>query len=379
MATAAERMKAMGEELQKRTEESYKRKDEYGPTFTYFKKDLTDVDFWRPKEGVHLFDIVPSFAGPNWPQDSHGVKLQEGKPVYVLDIQVHQNVGPNDAQFVCLARNFGQPCPVCEHQAELKKEIDYDQDMIKALYPKRRNVYNVICYDNQEEEDKGVQVFEIAHFFMEAKLTPLAMDARTKALIPYAHYEKGKTVQFEAKKKTYTIGERAIQGLDYVGHKFVDRNYSLIEPYDDGTTVLDDAYTLDDLIYIPSYDEVYKAYWAGIKELPEKKDEGGTRRSRRQSTPVEQPVQEEPKTTVTRRRPGRTEPAQEKATSTSTGCPHGGKFGEDIDTMGECNSCDVYDSCAQKAEELKSKKEAPPAESKEAPAPTGRVRRRPGA
>ena len=229
MATAAERMKKVGDELQKRTAESYARKDEYGTSFTYFRKDLKDVVFWKPKEGIHIFDIIPSFCGPNWPMDNHGIRLPEGSPVYVLDILIHQNVGPNDAQFVCLARNYGQKCPICEHQIELKREIDYDQDLIKGLYPKRRNVYNIVCYDNQEEEDKGIQVLEIAHFFMEAKLIPLAMEARTKALIPFPHYEKGKTIQFEARKKTYTIGERAVQGLEYIGHKFLDRNYDICD------------------------------------------------------------------------------------------------------------------------------------------------------
>ena len=383
MASAAERMKAMGDELQKRTEESYKRKDEYGPTFTYFKKDLVDVSFWKPNVAIHLFDIIPSFAGKNWPQDGQGNRLAEGKPVYVLDIQVHTNVGPNDAQFICLTRNYGKPCPICEHQVELKKEPDYDNDLIKSLYPKRRNVYNVLVYDNKEDEDKGVQIFEVAHFFMEQKLTPLAMDARTKALIPYAHYEKGKTIQFEVTKKPYKVGEKTIQGSDFGGHKFLDRNgYSLLDPYEDGTTILDDAYTLDELIHIPEYDEVYKAYWSGIRDLPEKQEEQpvGRRRQRvvEQSTPVKE---EAPATTTTRRRPGKAaEPEVDKIVG-MTGCPNGGKFGEDIDKMGEdCNKCEVYDSCALKAEELKGKGETPKQEAKvETPAVGGRVRRRPGA
>jgi len=307
--------------------------------------------------------------------------LAVGKPVYVLDIQVHTNVGPNDAQFICLARKYGKPCPICEHQAELKKEPDYDNDMIKSLYPKRRNVYNVFVYDNKEEEDKGVQIFEVAHFFMESKLTPLAMDARTKALIPYAHYEKGKTIQFEVTKKAYKVGEKTIQGSDFGGHKFLDRNgYSLLDPYDDGTTILDDAFTLDELIHIPEYDEVYKAYWSGIRDLPERQEEPSVgRRSRRA---VEQPAAKEEVTTVAKRRRATptAEPEVDKIAG-AVGCPSGGKFGEDIDKMGEdCNKCEVYDSCALKAEELKGKVETPKEEAKaETPAVGGRVRRRPGA
>lgn len=394
MGTAAERwkQKEMGEKLQQRTKESYDRKDEYGPSFTYFRKDLKDVSVWRPKEGLHVFDIIPSFAGSNWPMDNHGGNLAEGEPVYVLDIQVHQNVGPNDAQFVCLGRNFGGKCPICEHQAELKKQIDYDQDLIKTLYPKRRNMYNVICYDNADEEDKGVQVFEVAHFFMESKLTPLAMDARTKALIPYAHYDKGKTVQFEVKKKTFTINEKSVPGFEYIGHKFLDRNYSLADPwYDDGTSLLDMAFTLDELIYIPTYEEVYEAYWAGIKELPPEEQPqgqstaGGRRRPRPAQPEEEKPVAEQPTSGRQRRSKAKITAASSEPVPLGT-CPLGGKFGEDIDQLEGCNTCAPYDSCALRAEELKQKEgraSLPATQGGEDIAATAgggkRLRRRPGA
>ena len=366
MGSAADRMKKMGDRLQERTKESYDRKDEYGVSFGYFKKigmvktasdkeiDIKEVSIWRPKFGIHVFDIIPTFAGANWPQDSHGVKLAEGEPIYVLDISVHTNVGPNDAQFVCLNRNFGLPCPICEHQAELKKEIDYDQDLVKSLYPKRRNVYNIVSYDNTEEEDKGVQIFECAQFFMEAKLTPLAFDARTKALIPYAHYDKGKTIQFEIKKKKFTIGEKQIDGSDYIGHKLLDRDYGI----DDAD--LDDAYLLDDIIHIPTYEEVYKSYWAGIRELPQEQEQKKNEESRgRRSRETESTSQEQEQDNIKK-------------------CPQGGKFGDDIDKLEGCNTCDIYDSCALRQEELKQMTSGP-SESSSSNGGGRRLRRRLGA
>lgn len=368
MGSAADRMKKMGDRLQERTKESYDRKDEYGVSFGYFKKsgivktasgkemEIKDVSIWRPKFGIHVFDIIPTFAGVNWPQDSHGVRLAEGEPIYVLDISVHTNVGPNDAQFVCLNRNFGQPCPICEHQAELKKEIDYDQDLVKSLYPKRRNIYNIVCYDNTEEEDKGVQIFECAQYFMEAKLTPLAFDARTKALIPYAHYDKGKTIQYEIKKKKFTIGEKTIDGSEYIGHKLLDRDYGI----DDQD--LDDAYLLDDIIHIPSYEEVFKAYWAGIRELPQqgqeqKEGEDGEGSRRRRSPVTTESTSQTQETTAppvaTGRRTRQQQSVQTQEQDGVKRCPQGGKFGEDIDKLEGCNTCDIYDSCALRQEELK--------------------------
>lgn len=391
MGSAADRMKKMGDRLQERTKESYDRKDEYGSSFTYFKKDgvvktangkeieIKDISFWRPKVGIHVFDIVPTFAGANWPLDNHGVKLPEGEPIYVLDILVHQNVGPNDAQFVCLSRNFGQPCPICEHQMELKKAVDYDADLVKSLYPKRRNIYNIVSFSSAEEEDKGVQIFECAQFFMEAKLTPLAFDARTKALIPYAHYEKGKTIQFEIKKKNYNIGERQIAGSDYVGHKLLDRDYQL----DD--VDMDDAYILDDLIYIPTYEEVFKAYWAGIKELPDQqKAEDNVSGRRRKTSTSSEPVQEQTATVVEStgrrtRQQVQTDHSSTNEGSTISNCPQNGKFGEDIDQLEGCNSCEIYDKCALRVEELKEKASSQNTGiSQTSNTIGGRLRRRPG-
>ena len=363
MASAAERMKAMGDDLQKRTEESYRRKDEFGPHFTYFRKDLEDVSFWKPTEKVWMFDIIPSFSGPNWPMDNHGIKLPEGSPVYVLDIQVHQNVGINDAQFICLNRNLGLPCPICEHQAELKKQVDYDADLIKGLYPKRRNVYNVVVLDGGEEEKKGVQVFEIAHFYMESKLTPLAMDARTKALISYSHYERGKTIQFEAKKKKFEIEGRSITGMEYIGHKFLDRDYVISD--DD----LNDAYTLDELLYKPEYDEVYESYWGEVREKEEtqqpsrrqrgvEKEQSTETPSKKRSPVVEKETVKEQVPSGRRRQPRNSASAQESKKEEppfDEKCPLGGVIGTDIDKLEGCNTCEVYDSCATKLEEIKEK------------------------
>ena len=62
---------------------------------------------------------------------------------------------------------------------------------------------------------------------------------------------------------------------------------------------MDEAIMLDDLIHIPTHEEVFKAYWAGIKDLP---SEGGeespaksTRRQRSQKSSPEPQQELEPK------------------------------------------------------------------------------------
>jgi len=368
--SASDRRQRMKDELLKRTQESYDRKDDFGTSFTFFKKDLEDMNFWKVrKEGIHMFDIVPFVAGPNMPMDSKGSRLKEGSMAYVMDIQIHQGVGTMNAQYVCPARNYGEKCPICEHQAQLKKEVEYDEELVKGLYPRRRVVYNVIVWDSKEEEEKGVQVLEVSHFFMEKHLTPLAKDGRTGALIPFADPDSGKTIQFTATMKTVDIGGKPTKVLDFGGHKFLDRDYSLSDED------LDSAYPLDGLIHIPTYDEVYEAYWGELESSGEKEEkpvEKGTRTRARRSAPAETSTKEQepekPTAAAGRRSRDTAAKAEEKVEGDT--CPSGGQFGVDIDNLEGCNECDVFDNCAGKADQLKAQSE------KERPSPSRRQPRK---
>jgi len=384
--TMSERIKAMRDQLKKRTEDSYKRKDEFGPDFTFFKKDVT-ISSWRPKAGVHVIDIIPFIAGPQMPIEPY---TPEGDLAYVLDIFVHMRVGGGDVPYVCLSKNYREPCPICEHQKELRQQDDYDGDLVKSLYPKRRCVYNVICYDTDDEIQKGIQVFEIAHFYMEKHLVPLALDQRTKEFLPFADPINGKSIQFECKIGSYefkkadgTTGKG--KAMEFFAHKFLDRDYEI----PDGD--LDAAHQLDLLVHKPTYEEVYEAYWG---DKPGEAEKPATRRTAgRRPTNAANEAKPPAATSSNRRKPGtRSQPKSEQAKKESpapapakdeSGCPAGGKFGEDIDQLAECNECEIYDRCATRNDELQDGGPAqaapPPGEEEkkpeETPAPSRRRRR----
>ena len=159
--------KKMKEELLSRTKESWESRENSGRFKSFFDNKVClekGVLFWDCDNGEHIIDIIPYIASDKHP------KVDAGKPTYCLDVWAHRGIGINENAYLCPARNFDKPCPICEHLKELDKDEDVDEELIKSLLPKRRVVYNVLVHDEKKERRKGVQVWEIAHYFIEKHL-----------------------------------------------------------------------------------------------------------------------------------------------------------------------------------------------------------------
>jgi hypothetical protein len=227
----------------------------------FFKGNLQGVNFWKCAEADHDLDIIPYLAGPNDPY------REEGKITYVLELFEHRDVGGIEGQsFICMEKTYmrrgalpdGRPfkgsCPVCQHRQQLIQE-GADEDLIKALRTSRypRSIYNVVVYDSETEQAKGVQVWHTSHYLMEQYLLKLSESSRREieqGMPPRKNFidpTAGYSVKFT----------RSGQGINtrYYGHTLVPRNYQITQ------TTLDQAHVLDGLIHLPTYDEVYKAYW----------------------------------------------------------------------------------------------------------------------
>lgn len=249
----------MSEQLLKRMEESSRRVE--GGQRSYFKKELPEgIKFWKCTKGDRLIDVIPYIVGPDDPN------TPESEMAHVLEIEVHRNVGPGDnIDIVCLNRNYNQKCPICEHQSQLRRE-GVDDAILKKLNPKRRCLYNIVCYDSADDERKGVQVWEVAHWFSERHFLELAKGPRrpgrkeAAGFIAYSHPDDGKSLSFKRE------GE-GMENTFFVGHKFVDRDYAIEDD------VLDAAYVLDQLIYIPTYQEAFDLYFGEEFEEESEKEE----------------------------------------------------------------------------------------------------------
>jgi len=361
---------SMKEALRKRVEEGYKRRESFRRGI--FREDLPEgVKFWKCGEGEHLIDIIPYIAGPNDPF------TPQGEPTHVLELRVHQSVGAGEQDFVCLAENWNKPCPICEHRKQLREE-GADDDVWKALIPKRRVVYNIVCYDSPEEEDKGIQVWEVAWWFAERFFLELAKGPSVGrhrrgtselGFIPFADPDEGMSIAF-------TRQGSGVRNTQFLGHRFVQRDYSIPDE------LLDAAWVLDELIYIPTYDEVYEAYWGegSVSEEKEPEEEeveeveeeeptptprrkvfvGGRVRSALAETEAEveedEEEEEEPEERPTRGRRGvrrESEPEEEEPEEREVGenkCPGGGEFGVDVDQLDYCEECDRWEECVEEFE-----------------------------
>ena len=321
--------------LKKRIEESRNRAESYGSGGgSYYDPDkIAEVKFWTPKPGERMVDIVPFQAGSQHPD------AKEGDWVYNVDFWVHytDSYGP----LICPTSTFskGHPlhvpgCPYCTERSKLWRE-DYDRNksLIDYLRARRRVIYNVIPYGKDEESEDEVLIWDVAHWFMERHLASLARDPRTgEDIIFVLPDEEGKTIYFEIK-------EEGKGRLAFMGHKFLDRDYSISEE------LLDQAYTLDELLVIPSMDTLKEAFEIDMNSPSSfPKDEG-------------ERYEEEEKPNRGRRirREESEEEEQEEEPKGDFECPAGGEFGEDFNEYDECAECPLFDDCADSYEEMKKK------------------------
>ncbi len=332
---AYDRQKAK-DDLLRRTKHSYDTKDFAGVGPAYMKQ--LPRPYWKCKEGKHMFDVIPWVAGPNFPDP----EVNEGDFVYVLDIWVHQNVGPMGISMLCPAHTFkGKSCPICEKVKQMRDE-EADKASIDAVRAKRRVLYNIFCFDSAQEEAKEVQIFEVSHWFMERNLAALSENPKTGGHIIFADPDVGKSISFERKGS-------GLENTQYLGHQFLDREGAVIDD-----ALLDQAVQLEEFLIIPTYKELYETFYN--KKLTENEDRGyvdagennpPSRRSRQQQSAQETTREEAPESTLEKGK-----------------CAFGGIFGTDIDKLIQCNDCPLYIECGvEKSKEDKSSDAKVPASS----------------
>ena len=360
------------EELMRRLEGDYNKKKGGG---SLFRGDLRGVSFWGCKEADHIIDIIPYTAGEMDP-------VEPGSESYVLEIFVHSNVGQSEGMIICMAETFKKPCPICEERRRLIKKGD-DEKRIKELTPSRypRSIYNIVCYDSNEEQNKGVQIWHTSNFLLQQYLLALAKkpvrpgQKNVEPFIAFMDLEEGKTIAFKREGKK--------ESTKFIGLRFEDRDYKISDE------IAKSAHVLDELIHWPTYEEVYQEFWGapsdkgdvpetvagsedrGKKYEEEKKSEPEpepTTRGRRQTEPEPEP---EPEPTTRGRRqaepekeeePTRTrrqapaEEEKEKDKMSKNKCPAGKGFGIDIDELKECDKCSEWKSCAKEADAIEKAK-----------------------
>jgi hypothetical protein len=348
------------QDLYDETKHSYETKDDLFMYQSVFRDDIERPPEWRAKEGEHIKDIIPFKAGKMITK-SRLQNKKEGNIVYKMELFVHPRVGPNRADLVCMAQTFGQPCPICELRNLLfdkEKLSDREQKILDSNRPIRRVAYNTWNHNSKEEEDKGIQLWVIAHFFFENHVAELSKLPKGGGFMSWTHPKDGKSVMFKRKGTGAT-------NTSYIGHKFIDRDGPI--PLE----ILQKAVTLDDVINWPSYKVTFEMFFQMPYEkqpvtlsllvgIPDKKDEepddfgeAATEETTEEPTTEEPKKEEKPSLDL-----GGSDEEEEEKTEAKTEasgdnpCPAGYVFGRDLEKYPECNGCPKWDDCADESDRL---------------------------
>ena len=318
---------------------------------------------WNPGVGEHLIDILCYEAGANDPL------VDEGEDTYGLMIGVHMRVGPDQKPFVCLGE-FDESCPVCEARNDLREAGEH-KDVWVPLFPSDRTLYNVSVLDNTDEYKKGVQVWQVANFYMEKHLQKLSQrvvrPGMSKTVDPYIYFsdpsaKEGRSIAFEIEQAKSKDSYKS-----YIGHRFELREEDI------PARIINGVYQLDQLIYIPEYDEVKELFdkgkhtervkdkevESGVSEETELFDEYSKMSKRDLITEARNlGVKITPKmrknkallmdAVVAEALEVNRDMEEEAEEIKARACPHGHAFGEDAGEHEECDECpyDLWEKCS---------------------------------
>ncbi len=264
-----EKAKNADEQLEQRSKEAYNKRGDSGK-FRSFLSDDMPLTKWSPESGDHVIDVIPYLAGDKHPDQKSDTVCDR------LDVYAHRGVGPTEDWVLCPARNYGKPCPICEHQDVMRKNGE-DEDDIREIGPKRRVLYQIICLNTRKDEDAGVQLWEVSHWLFDKQLSALSR----KKNILFASIDHGHTIEFTKDGKG--------KGTEYSALYFDQEER---EPLDD--EILDQTVSIDDYLELKTYEEIEDLFFGETdtkdvddsdefkpdsKEEPEKKSRTRSRRA----------------------------------------------------------------------------------------------------
>jgi hypothetical protein len=303
-------------------EESYRIKDGAGGR-DIFLDEIRNTPKYQESLGHKLMDIIMYPAGENHPLVV-AKKIAVGTMVHMTWVFVHKGIGPGQDWFICLARTYGQPCPVCELRNQIKSTPGMTDDEVKTAimpyysgkYP--LGLYNCVHHNNPQQItwQEPVMYWAINNSFMESKLQSMSKSPIGGGFVNYqwptAGEQGGRHVSYEVVQKG--------QFYDYIGHQFVVRA-TPIPPH-----VLQQAICLDDYLDVPSYEQVKDALEMGLGN----------------------PIGGEPTGQGSDKAPPWEAAAGRVFGTPEIGCPfaqYGGVLGKTLDNWEECRTCSLRVNC----------------------------------
>ncbi len=223
-----------------------------------FSFDFPDKTEFYKIEEKNLIRILSFIVGTNsYPLIDGEVTYKKDDEVHELQYWEHAYIGAANSSFLCLEKNFGKACPICEENKRLYD--DGDVDAAKQFYPKRR-----VAYWIEDLLDKNkVKIFTTSYSMFEKdgileKQAELEEDK--EACTPFDSVE-GNIIKFKGKEKS----ANSFKFKEPVSFRFL--------PFDERLDVFDEKgnvdvdkimdrvesmVPLDNCMVIKEYDEIKK-------------------------------------------------------------------------------------------------------------------------
>ncbi len=298
-----------------------------------------DTEFFEPQKGTMILNIVPYEVTVDTNPHADRGELCHKRVVFV-----HYNIGPENDTVLC-RKTIGKRCPICEFRATLTKNWDDNEKEIKELRSSKREIFNIIDMD---EDENAILFWEVAYSnFGEILDEEIEVADDDDPILGIAD-----------------LGDRPILKVRFKPKKFMNNKFlaaSKISP-DEGDDfdedILENVVNLDECLNILSYAELQKMFLEldddEIEEDPAPEKPTKTKPKSRKKKPEPDPDPEEdeekdeepdpPKKT-------RPKPRRKKGKKDNP-CPLGFVFGADCDQHDECDDCEKWDECMDENERL---------------------------
>lgn len=220
-----------------------------------------DVEFFQPKKGINKFDILPyQVTAKNHPE------VEKGDFWYQRTVWVHYNIGAEEKNYICPFKTMNKKCPICQHRAELERDPDVDEKIVKALRPREREIFNI-------RHDGEVKLMTLSYHNF-GKMLEEEVREGEEDYENFAELEDGYTIKVR-------FGEEKIGTNKYLNATRID----FISRKDIDDSILDDVFDLDEILNVLSFKELKKIYFeADADEEDEDEEKKSKKKKRKKKT-----------------------------------------------------------------------------------------------